>query len=193
MHVIILLFMALLITANSILAADIIVTIDNNQCNATVDSKTYRCSMGKNGFSKDKREGDGKTPIGEFALRRIFYRPDKIAKNNLKHISLPLQEIKSSYGWCDDPKDKRYNTLIDLNNFNVASSHEKLYRDDDVYNLIIEVGYNDDPIIHDKGSAIFIHVAMPGYVGTAGCVAFAQNDLLEILQQLNKNSKLIVR
>lgn len=191
MRILILTVLALMINSTA-LASDIVVTFNNDICQATVAGDLYRCSIGRNGITNDKHEGDGKTPMGEFALRRLFYRADKISKSQL-HTQLPIQAIKPTDGWCDDPKNKQYNTLVDLRKFDLAVSHEDMYRKDDIYDIVIEVGYNDDPIAPGKGSAIFIHVARPNYTGTAGCIAFSQKDLLEILSKLNTNSKLIVR
>jgi len=166
--------------------------VKNQHCIAMVDSTAYRCAIGKHGVTKDKVEGDGKTPIGEFPLRQLYVRMDKIVKNKLKYVSLPVQAIKPEDGWCDDPKNKDYNKLVNLHNFDHSISHETMYRTDDKYNILLVVGYNDDPIVPGKGSAIFVHVATPEYSGTAGCVAFSEADLLRILAKLNDKSKLIV-
>ncbi len=173
-------------------AADITVTFKDGQCQAKVAGEAYRCSLGTSGISNDKHEGDGTTPIGEFPLRKVFYRADKISKSQLAHVSLPIQAIDSTDGWCDDPKDSQYNTLVNLKKFNTSINHEEMYRDDDIYNIVIEVGYNDDPIVPGKGSAVFVRVADPDYAGTRGSVAFSQADLLKILPKLNSKSKLIV-
>jgi L,D-peptidoglycan transpeptidase YkuD (ErfK/YbiS/YcfS/YnhG family) len=179
--------------ADQAFASNILVTFKDGKCRATVAGDIYQCSLGKNGLSDDKHEGDGTTPRGEFELRKIYYRADRISKNILKKVSLPVQKIMPTDGWSDDPKDKRYNTLVDLNNFDPALSHEELYRKNDTYNIIITVGYNDDPIVPGKGSAVFVRVAEPNYPGTAGGIAFSEKDLLKILPELNANSKLIVQ
>jgi len=179
--------------SNIVFASDIVVTIRNDKCSAVVGDHEYRCSFGKNGITADKREGDGKTPIGKFSLREILIRPDKVVKNNLKYVSLPIQIIKENDGWCDEPKDRNYNTQVDLDNFDHSISHEKLYRDDGLYNIVIVVGYNDAPVVPGKGSAIFIHVSRPEYTGTAGCIGFSESDLLKILAKLDDKSKLIVQ
>jgi len=178
---------------NNTFASDIIVTVRNQECTASVAGQEYRCSIGKNGITTDKVEGDGKTPIGKFPLRQIFALSDKIVKNNLKYVSQPVQILKPEDGWCDDPKNKSYNKQVDLNNFDLAINHEKLWRDDDLYNIIIVVGYNDAPIVAGKGSALFIRVAHQDYAGTAGGVGFAESDLLKILAKLDDKSKLIVK
>lgn len=151
------------------------------------NGKTYQIAIGKCGFSQDKREGDHCTPLGTFSLRECWYRADKLEK---PQTSLPLRIIQQDDGWCDAPDDENYNRHIKLP---YISSHEKLWRDDDMYNLIIPLGYNDAPIIAGKGSAIFMHVARPGYEGTEGCVALEQEDLLEVLKSVDSSSKIIIK
>lgn len=175
-------------------ASDIIVSLNNaGMCQAMVDGESYCCSIGKHGISKDKQEGDGRTPVGEFPIRRVLIRADKVNSKKLKLVSLPVQKIEAYDGWCDEATDKNYNQQVDLRKFDNKISHEKLRRDDDLYDIIAVVGYNDDPVIAGKGSAIFIHVARSKYDGTAGCVGFLQEDLLKILTKLDHNSKLIVQ
>ncbi|KAA0205347.1 L,D-transpeptidase family protein [Lawsonia intracellularis] len=186
-HTLLILFI-LIVHAN---AHDLYIVYKDNICQATLDEKTYKCSIGKNGTSNCKVEGDKSTPLGKFPLRKVFFREDKIG-NNIK-TGLPSRKIKKNDGWCDDPTSIQYNKFVDLTCFNNSISHEKLYRDDDVYDLIIVVGYNDSSPIPSKGSAIFIHVAREGFLGTDGCIAFAQDDLVEILSKLDKTSKVIIQ
>jgi len=144
--------------------------------------KEYKCAIGKNGFSKDKKEGDGCSPIGVFALRECWYRADKMPEPKTK---LPLKIIQENDGWCDDVESGDYNKYVQLPyNF----SHEKLWRYDNVYDLIIPLGYNDSPIIKGAGSAIFMHIARENYEGTEGCIALSHADLLEILPMLSVES-----
>lgn len=147
------------------------------------DGKTYRCAIGKNGFSTDKSEGDNCTPLGLFALRECWWRQDKLL--HAPKTALPTRVITPEDGWCDAPEHDCYNTHVKLP---FAASHEKLWRDDDVYDVIVPLGYNDNPVIKGKGSAIFMHVARPHYAGTEGCVALALPDLLEILGKVTQNS-----
>lgn len=137
--------------------------------------KEYHCALGSGGIKVDKKEGDGATPSGTFQLRMVFYRSDRISK---PETQLPTQELSPDDGWCDDINDSAYNTHVKLPH---SDSHEKLYRDDNVYDLIIPIGYNDDPAVVGKGSAIFIHVARSSCSPTAGCIALAEDDLLEVL------------
>ena len=138
--------------------------------------KTYNCAIGKNGFSIHKKEGDNCTPVGKYLLREVLYRNDKIAK---PETHLPISIIQKIDGWCDASEDVNYNKKVKLP---YPVSHEKLWRDDDLYDLIIPIGYNDNPVFAGKGSAIFIHVARPGYEGTEGCVALKIEDLLQLIK-----------
>jgi L,D-peptidoglycan transpeptidase YkuD (ErfK/YbiS/YcfS/YnhG family) len=141
---------------------------------------TYRCAIGRGGLAREgrKKEGDGCTPCGAFRLRRLYYRPDKVASAQLPAALKPTP-LSADDGWCDDPGDRAYNTFVKLP---YAGRHERLWRpDDDVYDLIVPLGYNDGPIVRGAGSAIFLHVARPGYSPTAGCVALDKRDLLAIL------------
>lgn len=150
--------------------------------------KEYPCVLGKNGVTKDKKEGDGATPIGCFPLREVFYRPDRIAKPK---TGLAISEVNKDDGWCDDVNLSEYNQKVKLP---FSGSHEKLWREEDnLYDLIIVVGYNDNPIISGKGSAIFIHLARPAFTPTAGCIAFKKEDLLEILKDCDLNTKICIQ
>ena len=144
------------------------------------NSIVYSCHIGKMGISNNKREGDGTTPAGAFPLRKVFYRADKINRNSIK-TSLPVEAITQYDGWCDDPTNSEYNKKVKLP---FAGNHEKLWREDDAYDLIIVVGYNDNPVIKGKGSAIFIHINKK-FPPTAGCISFSKNDLLTIIATLS--------
>jgi len=138
--------------------------------------KTYTCATGKGGFIVDKKEGDGATPIGLFLLRRIFYRADRVGQIS---TALPAQIIRQTDGWCDDIQDDQYNRHIQLPR---RCSYEKLWREDGLYDIVVELGYNDDPCIIGCGSAIFMHVARSNYQKTEGCIALAKGDLLEVIK-----------
>ncbi len=138
-----------------------------------------RCVLGKAGViaATDKREGDNKSPLGAWAMRRVFFRPDRETEPT---TALPVSPICQHDGWCDDPTaGSLYNQPVTLP---CAFSCEHLWRDDHVYDLIVELGYNDDPPIPGRGSAIFMHLARPDFSGTEGCVALARQDLLSILE-----------
>lgn len=139
-------------------------------------NKEYRCALGKGGVRTDKQEGDGATPIGCFPIRKVFYRPDRFEKQ--PETVFPTQAMARDDGWSDDVDRPEYNTRVKLP---YGGSHEELWRDDHLYDLIAVLGHNDHPPIAGKGSAVFLHVAREGYAPTAGCVALSREDLIEIL------------
>ena len=146
--------------------------------------REYKCSIGKGGFSTQKKEGDGCTPSGIFQVTDIFYRHDKI--QNLSS-NFQLKKISTLDGWCDDPNHKKYNTQI---KFPFVSSAEKLFRQDDVYDIICVTNHNQNPVIPGAGSAIFIHIAHNNYSATEGCVALKKDDLQEILLTLSNKTNI---
>jgi len=141
----------------------------------SVGDQTFRCALGPAGIVVDKHEGDGGTPTGKFPIRRVFYRPDRLTAPETR---LPVSALSNRDGWCDDPDSPDYNRHVLLP---CATSHERLWRDDRIYDVIVEVGYNDDPPIPGRGSAIFMHVARDDYSPTQGCVALRLEDLLHAL------------
>jgi L,D-peptidoglycan transpeptidase YkuD (ErfK/YbiS/YcfS/YnhG family) len=150
----------------------------------TYKNLKFQCTFGKSGIGKKVKEGDSITPIGIFKLIKVFYRADKI--ENIK-TSLKKIKIKKNMGWCDDPKSKTYNKLIRLpSNF----GYEKLYRSDRLYDLIIVLDYNLNPIIKNKGSAIFIHIASKSFKKTQGCIALNKKDLIYLLSVIKKSTKI---
>lgn len=153
-------------------SADIIVTAADR---LTWRGRAYRCAIGRGGFAADKAEGDGATPLGRFLLRRVFYRPDRLAR---PETALGTVALGPDDGWCDDPAHADYNRPVSLP---FAAGHERLWRDDGLYDVIVELGYNDAPVVPGRGSAIFFHVAAPDWAPTAGCVAVRRDDLLRIL------------
>lgn len=143
----------------------------------TFDGLSMRCAVGRSGLILNKKEGDGGTPIGTWPLRRVFYRADKVAKPKTK---LRVLEIGPADGWCDAPDDPNYNRLVKLP---YPASAEDMWRDDDIYDVVVELGYNDDPVVPGKGSAIFLHLAREDYSPTAGCVAVALDDMRAVLER----------
>ena len=147
----------------------------------------FRCSLGKAGIKKKIREGDNITPKGTFKLLNVFYRADRIKKIKTK---LNKIKIKKNFGWCDDSKSNFYNKLITLP---FRGNYEKLYRTDNIYDLLIVLNYNTNPIIKNKGSAVFIHLAKKNFNKTAGCIALKKKDLLILLASIKKNTKISIR
>jgi L,D-peptidoglycan transpeptidase YkuD (ErfK/YbiS/YcfS/YnhG family) len=146
-----------------------------------------RAACGLGGVRVDKREGDQTSPAGRFPLLRAFYRADRLAA---PRTALPLAMLTASDGWVDDPADPRYNTLVALP---YPASHEELWREDGLYDLIVVIGYNTDPVVPGRGSAIFLHVARPDFSGTEGCIAVAREVLPPLLGLLGPGSTLTIR
>ena len=150
------------------------------------DGQRLRCAIGRSGISADKREGDGATPVGAFAMRRVLYRPDREAP---PRTVLPLAAIDPADGWCDAPDDAAYNRPVRLP---YRARAEALWRADAVYDLIVVLGHNDAPVVPGRGSAIFLHVAQPDFRPTEGCVALARADLLMVLAAAGPASRVVV-
>lgn len=143
----------------------------------------FKCSIGLNGTTKNKHEGDKKTPKGNFSLENLYFRKDRIKyiKTNLNKIP-----ITKKMGWCDDTSSKYYNKLIRIPN---KLKHEKMFRNDETYDLVIPIKYNFKNPIKNKGSAIFLHLTK-NYKKTIGCVALKKKDLLILLKLISKNTKI---
>jgi L,D-peptidoglycan transpeptidase YkuD (ErfK/YbiS/YcfS/YnhG family) len=144
----------------------------------------FRCALGKAGIKKKEKEGDNITPKGIFKITSMYYRPDRI-KNIITAIK--KIKIKKNIGWCDDPDSHFYNQQISLpTKFN----HEKLYRNDNLYDLVLVLNYNTNPIIKNKGSAIFIHIAKKNYKKTKGCIALKKKHLIELISKIKTNTQI---
>ena len=148
--------------------------------------RLMRCAMGPAGAAKDKREGDGTTPIGRFAFRHLLYRPDRLRP---PVTGLHASPIAPNDGWCDEPSDSLYNRAVRLP---YRARHEKLWRDDEVYDLIVVLGHNDDPVVPGAGSAVFLHVARPDFSPTSGCIVLGKDDLLALLARSGPGDGLTV-
>lgn len=148
--------------------------------------RVFRCAVGRGGVSPSKREGDGATPAGRFPVRRLFYRPDRLEE---PATALPRMALSPADGWCDDPEHPDYNRLVRLPH---PARCEHLWRDDGLYDLFVELGYNDDPPVPGLGSAIFLHVARESYAPTEGCVALAISDLSWVVGRLSPAAVLTI-
>ncbi|NVJ91325.1 MAG: L,D-transpeptidase family protein [Methylocystaceae bacterium] len=146
--------------------------------------KTYPCALGKNGITADKKEGDLTTPVGRYKIRRVLYRPDRL---NKPACHLDITALTTQDGWCDDIHHAKYNRPVKLP---FSASHEQLWRDDHIYDIIVILGHNDNPPIAGKGSAIFFHLARKNYEPTQGCVAVSLPHMLEILETLPKTAEM---
>jgi L,D-peptidoglycan transpeptidase YkuD (ErfK/YbiS/YcfS/YnhG family) len=149
--------------------------------------RRMRCAVGRSGVRMVKHEGDGATPAGRWAMRWLYYRPDRLPPPPTR---LARTALGPGDGWCDAPDDRAYNQPVRLP---YPASAEKLWRDDTVYNLIVPLAYNDAPAVPGAGSAIFLHLARPQYEPTEGCVALALADLLAVLAEAGPLSHVIVR
>jgi L,D-peptidoglycan transpeptidase YkuD (ErfK/YbiS/YcfS/YnhG family) len=146
----------------------------------------FICALGKFGIGEKKKEGDNITPRGIFNIIKIYYRKDRIKK--LSSRFKPI-EITKNMGWCDDPKSRKYNQLINLP---TKYSHEILYRKDNIYDLILVLNYNIKPTVKNRGSAIFIHVAKKNYKKTSGCIALKKVNLIYLAKEIKKNTKVLI-
>jgi L,D-peptidoglycan transpeptidase YkuD (ErfK/YbiS/YcfS/YnhG family) len=146
----------------------------------------FRCALGRGGLKAEKREGDGATPIGAWPMRRLLYRADRLGRPATR---LPFIELEPEDGWCDDPADPAYNRPVRRP---YPGRHERLWREDDLYDLVVVLGHNDDPVVAGHGSAIFLHVARPDYERTEGCVALAAADLLRVLAEAAPGDRVVV-
>jgi L,D-peptidoglycan transpeptidase YkuD (ErfK/YbiS/YcfS/YnhG family) len=136
-----------------------------------------RAALGKGGVRVEKQEGDGATPVGLLPLRRVFYRADRVPP---PRCAVPVEPTAPNDGWCDDPSHRDYNQFVRLPH---DARHEDLWRDDALYDIVGVLGWNDNPVIRHRGSAIFLHVALAGYAPTEGCVAVSRPDLQRLLAE----------
>ena len=143
-------------------------------------------ALGRGGIRALKREGDGGTPLGRFAVRQVLYRADRMQRPRTR---LPVRAIDERDGWCEDPADRNYNRLVKLSG---RSGADRLKRDDHLYQRFLVLGYNDRPRVKARGSAIFMHVARPGFTPTAGCIALARHDLAILLAGLGRATRILV-
>ena len=151
----------------------------------TFNNYKAKCSVGKRGIGLKRKEGDLITPKGKYKIKYIMYRKDRVKiQSKIKKII-----IKKEMGWCDDPNSRHYNKVVKLPS---SYKHEKLYKKENIYDIIIVLNYNMDPIIKNKGSAIFIHVAKKNYKKTEGCIAVKKAHLLKIAKDLKKKTMVLI-
>lgn len=163
-------------------SADLRVYLEGPSAVAEWRGKPLRCAVGRGSIGETKTEGDGVTPVGRWPLRRVLYRGDRLAA---PETAFPLAPIGPDDGWCDDPGDPAYNRPVRLP---YPASHERLQREDGLYDVVVVLGHNDDPVVPGAGSAIFLHVARDDYAPTEGCVALALEDLLRVLREAEPGS-----
>ncbi|MGH6828697.1 MAG: L,D-transpeptidase family protein [Rhizomicrobium sp.] len=160
--------------------------VSNYGAAAMVDwgSGPRRCAVGPAGIAPKRCEGDGATPIGSFAFRGFYWRADRLSRPD---CILPGRALEPDDGWCDSPADSNYNKPV---RHPYPASAEHLWRDSHVYDIIVAIGFNDDPVVAGVGSAVFLHLAREGYPPTAGCVALAEPDLRAALAQIAASDRL---
>ncbi len=146
-----------------------------------------RAACGKSGVKADKREGDGASPAGTFPLVSGFYRPDRMAP---PRTDLQMTAMQPNHGWVDDPADPNYNRLVQLP---YPAHHEEMWLADHLYDIVVVIGYNTDPVVPGAGSAIFLHVARPNFSPTEGCIAVARDVLEPLLGLLGPGSTITIR
>ena len=149
----------------------------------TYKNYKLKCALGKRGIGYKKKEGDLITPIGKYKIKYILYRKDRIKKIYTKIRTIV---IKKKMAWCNDPESKDYNKLIKIPS---DFTFEKLYKKENIYDIVLVLDYNMNPIIKNKGSAIFIHVAKKNFKKTEGCIALRKIHLLKIIKLLESNTK----
>jgi L,D-peptidoglycan transpeptidase YkuD (ErfK/YbiS/YcfS/YnhG family) len=155
---------------------------DTSRGTLTFGNLCFPCALGKSGLKASKREGDGATPIGEFPLREVLYRPDRVAR---PQTMLPVSAIRENDGWCDAPEDGNYNRPV---HHPYPASAEHMWRADGLYDVVVVLGYNDHPRISGRGSAVFMHVAGPSWTPTEGCIALARQHLLRLLRAVARDT-----
>ena len=154
-----------------------------NKDTLILDDFIFKCSIGKKGLKLKKKEGDLSTPKGIFKIKKLYYRSDREKQID---TSIPKFIIKKNMGWCDDPKSKSYNSLVNINS---KFRYEKMYRKDKKYDMVLIIDYNLIKPIPYKGSAIFLHLTK-NYNPTEGCIAINRNDMLILLKMINKNTRI---
>ena len=169
----------------------------NKQYFLKVDNKYFCCQIGIKGFEKaiKKVEGDNKTPIGKWYLKSIYYRSDRVLRPKLKKKNvLKINRITKYCGWCDDVRSHFYNKYIKINNSRSLNiNYEKLWREDNVYDIVIEISHNTKPIIKNKGSAIFIHCSFEDFKTTAGCIAVKKRDLMFLIRNIKNKAYIQIK
>ncbi|MGO8922385.1 MAG: L,D-transpeptidase family protein [Xanthobacteraceae bacterium] len=148
--------------------------------------RAIRAALGRTSVKAAKREGDGATPAGQFHPVRLWWRSDRLPR---PRTLLPVRRIGADDAWCEDPKDRRYNRPFRRS---ADEPGDRLKRVDGLYDLIVEIDHNTRPRVAGRGSAVFIHVARPGFGPTAGCVALSRSDLQQLVRRLSPKTRIIV-
>ena len=162
-----------------------------------VGNKVFRCQIGSVGLTNPakKLEGDKTTPMGKWYLKTLYYRSDRVLRPKLKKKNvLKINQITKHCGWCNDIRSNYYNKYIKINDFRLLNTnYERLWREDNVYDIIIEISHNTKPIIKNKGSAIFIHCSFEDFRTTAGCVALKKRDLMFLIKNIRSKPSIRIK
>lgn len=150
-----------------------------------------RVALGRGGTGFDKREGDGRTPAGRFRILELLYRPDRMPRPSTR---LPARPLKPGDGWCDEAADRRYNRPVRLPIGGPRPiSHERMWRDDGLYDLVLVIDHNTRPRVAGRGSAVFVHLARPGLAPTEGCIALRRADMRRFIARLGPCQRIRIR
>lgn len=158
--------------------------LDRRRGRLVLGSLVLPCALGRSGPRRRKREGDGASPIGRFRLLGAFYRPDRGPR---PRTALPVRALRPDDGWCDDPGDRRYNRPVRQP---ARARCEAMWRDDGLYDTVLDIAWNRGPILPGRGSAIFLHLATPGFVPTEGCVAVNRAALRRLLARIGPRTQI---
>jgi L,D-peptidoglycan transpeptidase YkuD (ErfK/YbiS/YcfS/YnhG family) len=152
----------------------------------TAGAQALPVALGRGGIRANKREGDGGTPRGTFRLKRLWWRADRTSR---PMTQLPVRRIRGDDAWCENPRDRHYNQPIRLDS---DAGGDRLKRTDHLYDLIVELDHNTRPRIAGRGSAVFIHIARPGFAPTAGCVALTASALRQLIARASTHTRIVV-
>jgi L,D-peptidoglycan transpeptidase YkuD (ErfK/YbiS/YcfS/YnhG family) len=158
--------------------------LDHRRGRLAAGNLVLPCALGRSGIRRAKREGDGASPVGRFGLLQAFYRADHGPR---PRAGLPLRRIRPNDGWSDDPRDRRYNRPVRLP---YPATHEKMWREDHLYDVVVDIAWNRGPIIAGRGSAIFLHLARPGFLPTEGCVAVDRRMIGRLMERIGPRTRI---
>jgi L,D-peptidoglycan transpeptidase YkuD (ErfK/YbiS/YcfS/YnhG family) len=158
--------------------------VDHRRGRLEAGNLVIPCALGRSGTRHFKREGDGASPVGRFKILQAFYRPDHGSR---PRTGLRLRPIRPTDGWSDDVRDRRYNRLVPLP---CATGHEKMWRDDHLYDVVLDIAWNRGPVVKGRGSAIFLHLARPGFLATEGCVAVDKRMIRRLMERIGPNTRI---
>jgi L,D-peptidoglycan transpeptidase YkuD (ErfK/YbiS/YcfS/YnhG family) len=152
----------------------------------TAGGRTIPVALGRGGIRANKREGDGGTPKGTFRPRQLWWRADRHSR---PRTLLPIRAIGPEDAWCEDPQSRHYNQPVRLDR---KLGGDRLKRADHLYDFIIEIDHNSAPRVAGRGSAVFLHLARENFGPTAGCVSMTKSAMLQLLQRLGPQTRIVI-